>query len=172
MAPAWLLRRPRGDPAIQTRAPRSAWSNVGSDLPDPFAINPIRRSLVLVGTSGAVVSGALLAGDPVTTMVMLSVGWLAITGIVMGLPVLLLSLLDEGWRRLQQRLHPSVDQLDLSPRLCHVLRRHGYHVITAVERAPDDALLVLSNMDARGLHDVRRAVRLWHYRRWQEGGFR
>jgi len=103
---------------------------------------------------------------------MLSVGWLAITGIVMGLPVLALSLLDEGWGRLQRRLHPSVDQLDLSPRLSHVLRRHGYHAIAAVEHAPDDALLVLSNMDARGLRDVRRAVSLWHYRRWQEGGFR
>ncbi len=167
-----LPRHPRGDLAIATRAPRSAWSNFGSELPDPFAINPIRRSLVLVGTSGAVVCGALLAGDPITTLVMLSVGWLAITGIVMGLPVLVLSLLDEGWRRLQQRLHPSVDQLDLSPRLCHVLRRHGYHAITAVEHASDDALLVLSNMDARGVRDVRRAVNLWHYRRWQDGGFR
>ncbi len=102
---------------------------------------------------------------------MLTVGWLAMTGIVMGTPILLWSLVEEGWRRAQRRLDPPVEELDLAPRLRHVLVRHGYASIAQVERAPDAALLVLSNMDTRGLRDVRRAVSLWRYRRWQERGF-
>jgi hypothetical protein len=26
-------------------------------------------------------------------------------------------------------------------------------------------------MDARGVHEIRRAVNLWKYQRWQEAGF-
>jgi hypothetical protein len=68
-------------------------------------------------------------------------------------------------------MHPPVDQLDISPRLIHILLRHGYDTIESVDSAPDAALLLLSNMDARGVRDVRRAVAVWRYRRWQEQGF-
>jgi hypothetical protein len=36
---------------------------------------------------------------------------------------------------------------------------------------PDAMLLLLSNMDARGVHEIRRAIAVWKYRRWQEKGF-
>jgi hypothetical protein len=31
--------------------------------------------------------------------------------------------------------------------------------------------MLLSNMDHRGLREIRRAITLWKYRRWQEQGF-
>lgn len=158
--------------AAAPRLHRGAWASVpGSDAADPFAVNPIRRSFGVVAVSGLVVFGAPALGDQVATLTMLTVGWLALTGLVMCTPILVWSLVEEGCRRARRRLEPSVELLDLSPRLRHVLQRHGYHSIAAVERTPDASLLVLSNMDARGLRDVRRAVSLWRYRRWQENGF-
>lgn len=102
---------------------------------------------------------------------MIAGGWLGAMGLAIGLPVLALSLAEAGWRRLCRRLRPSVEHLDLPPRLIHVLRRHGYDSISLIERTPDPALLLLSNLDPRGLHEIRRAIALWHYRRWQERGF-
>jgi len=156
------------------RPPRAAWATPApaADLPDPFAINPIRRAAGLVAVSAAVVFGPILADDRLAATVMLSVGWLGVTGLVMGVPILLLSLAEEGCRRLRRRLHPTVEVLDLSPRVLHVLRRHGYDSIAAVEAAPDASLLLLSNLDPRALREIRRAISLWRYRRWQEGGFR
>lgn len=155
-----------------TRSSRSAWAIASTDLPDPFAVNPIRRAFGLVSVSGTIVFGPILYGEPAATVVMLSIGWLAATGLVMGIPILLLSLGEEGWRRFRRFREPSVLQLELSPRVAHVLLRHGYESIRVVERAPDESLLLLSNMDARGLREVRRAISLWRYRRWQERGFR
>jgi hypothetical protein len=102
---------------------------------------------------------------------MLSVGWLAMTGLVIGLPVLVLSLIEEAVRLIRRKIRPTVDLLDLTPRLSHILVRHGYDAIDDVDRAPDAALLLLSNMDARGVQAIRRSVALWKYRRWQEQGF-
>ncbi len=143
----------------------------GSDVVDPFAINPIRRSFAVVTVSALVVFGPLLVGGTFATTVLLSVGWLAVTGLVMGTPILIWSLAEEGWRLIDRRLRPSVDLLDLSPRVAHILLRHGYESIEAVDRAPDATLLLLSNMDSRGLRELRRAISLWKYRRWQEQGF-
>jgi Bacterial RNA polymerase, alpha chain C terminal domain len=154
-----------------TRADRAGFVPGGSETPDPFAINPVRRSFGLVSVCSLVVFGPLLVGGDVAMSVMVSVGWLAVTGIVMGVPILIWSLVEEGWRLLRRRLHPTVDQLELSPRVVHVLVRHGYDEIEEVDRASDASLLLLSNMDARGLRELRRAVSLWKYRRWQEEGF-
>jgi hypothetical protein len=143
----------------------------GGDSPDPFAINPIRRSFALVSVCSLIVFGPILFGGDVAMSVMVSVGWLAVTGLVMGVPILIWSLAEEGWRLLQHRIHPTVEQLDLSPRVAHILLRHGYQAIDEVDRASDATLLLLSNMDARGLREVRRAINLWKYRRWQEEGF-
>jgi hypothetical protein len=142
-----------------------------SQLADPFAVNPIRRSLVLVGGCAGIIVGAALLGEAVLTIVMLSVGWLAISGLVIGTPILVWSLAEEGIRLLRRRLRPTVEQLDVAPRLVHILLRHGYEAIEAVDRASDAELMLLSNMDRRGLREVRRAIALWHYRRWQEAGF-
>ena len=141
------------------------------DVLDPFAINPVRRSFGLVLVSGLVVFGPLALGGAVATTVMLSVGWLAVTGLVMGVPILLWSLAEEGLRMLRRRLQPTVDLLDISPRVIHVLHRHGYETIAEVDQTADATLLMLSNMDPRGLREVRRAISLWKYRRWQERGF-
>src|SRR5215208_286916 len=74
-------------------------------------------------------------------------------------------------RRCHRARPPPVDQLEISPRVLHVLQRHGYLTIESVETASDPALMLLSNMDTRGLQEVRRAATLWRYRRWQERGF-
>jgi hypothetical protein len=161
--------RPRPDAALTWRGCRS---NPGTGhLADPFAVNPIRRSSTLVFGCAAIVFVPWFVDDEVATTVMLSVGWLAMTGLVIGLPVLLLSLVEEGVRFARRRLRPTVDQLEVTPRVAHILLRHGYESIDEVDRAPDAALLLLSNMDARGLREIRRAIALWKYRRWQEHGF-
>jgi hypothetical protein len=61
--------------------------------------------------------------------------------------------------------------LEVSPRIRHILTRHGYDAIAVVEAAPDAALLLLSNMEARDVRELRRAISLWRYREWQERGF-
>ncbi len=144
---------------------------VGGDLPDPFADQPVRRSAGLVVVSSVIVFAPLIIGGPLGTTILLSAGWLGLTGLVMGLPILVWSLAEEGWNMLQRRLHPSIDALDLSPRVAHILFRHGYEAIQDVNLASDDALMCLSNMDKRGLHELRRAINLWKYQRWQEQGF-
>ena len=166
-------RRSSWSAGAPNRPCRGAWAGPGSsDVADPFAVNPIRRSAGLVAVSSSLVFGPSLLGRDVAATTMLAVGWLAVTGLVMGIPILALSLGEEAWRRLRRRLYPTVDTLDLSPRLTHILLRHGYESIAAVDRAPDAALLLLSNMDPRGLREVRRAISLWQYLRWQERGFR
>jgi hypothetical protein len=144
-----------------------------SDLGDLFAVNPIRRSAAVIAISliGVIAPLWLLHGDA-QTAVLLITGWLGSTGVVLCTPILIWSLLEEAWLRCQRRLWPTVDQLDLSPRAHNLLRRHGFVTITSVEQTPDQALLLLSNMDGRTLHEIRRGVSLWHYRRWQERGFR
>jgi len=142
-----------------------------SDLADPFAEDPVRRSAALVAISALIVVGPVLVGGPVATTVMLSIGWLGLTGLVMGVPILIWSLAEEGWAMVQRRLYPPIEVLAISPRVTHILRRHGYRAIRDVEGVPDDELLGLSNMDARGLREVRRAISLWKYQRWQERGF-
>ena len=141
------------------------------DLPDPFAINPIRRSFALIACCAVAVGAPLLIGGAVATSAMLTVGWLAVTGIVLGVPIFLLSVGEEVWHLARRRMQPSIEELDLSPRVLHVLLRHGYDAIEHVDRTPVGALLLLSNMDPRGLREARRAISLWKYRRWQERGF-
>jgi hypothetical protein len=144
---------------------------MSSSLPDPFAINPIRRSLLLVAVCCLVIVGPLPLGAQAVATVMLTVGWLAMSGLAIGMPILLLSLIAEGYRQLRRRLRPTLTQLDLSPRVAHILHRHGYEAIAEIDRAPDDELLLLSNLDKRALHELRRAITLWKYRRWQDSGF-
>jgi hypothetical protein len=151
---------------------RSAHSrSVTAGLNDPFTVNPIRRSFGLVMACVAVLGLPWLINDKVGTTVMLIFGWLAVTGIVMGLPILLWSLAEEGIAAIRRRTHPSIEFLNLSPRVEHILHRHGLRTIHDVENSSDVSLLLLSNMDQRGLREIRRAVTLWKYRRWQESGF-
>jgi hypothetical protein len=98
-------------------------------------------------------------------------GWFGLTGLIICTPILLWSLAEEGWRILERRLWPTIEDLELSPRAYNLLRRHGFVTIASVERTSDTSLLLLSNMDGRALHEIRRGVNLWRYRRWQERGF-
>jgi len=142
----------------------------GDDL---FSINPIRRSVGAIAVCVALIVLPLfvLHGDTQQAVGLLT-SWIGLTGLILCIPVLIISLLEEGWQRLQRRIWPTVDQLDLPLRHHNLLRRHGFVTIASVEEAPDAALILLSNMDARALREIRRAISLWRYRRWQERGFR
>lgn len=160
------MLRARSDNVARWRAHQDM-----STLPDPFAEQPIRRSAILVSVCALIVFGPWLISEQFGTTVMLSIGWLAITGMVIGSPILVICLIEEAILRTRRRFHPTIDELDLSPRVAHILVRHGYETVEAVQAAPDSALLMLSNMDERGLREVRRAIALWTYARWQEAGF-
>lgn len=140
---------------------------------DPFAIHPIRRSGAAVFVSGLLLIGAPLAfgsSSNITTGIYLTVGWLAAAIFMLALPILIISILEAGWHSLKCHVHPSVGELDLSPRVANLLRRHRFETIDDIERTPDGVMLLLSNFDAEALREVRRAVSLFRYaerqRRW------
>jgi Bacterial RNA polymerase, alpha chain C terminal domain len=118
-----------------------------------------------------VLFGPLAVNDSFAALVMLSVGWLAAAGLVIGLPVLLWSIGEWLAIEIRRRFHPTVDQLDISPRVAHILDRFGYHEIDLVDQVSDAELMLLSNMDTRAIREIRRAIAIWKYRRWQERGF-
>lgn len=160
----------RSQPLVQMW--RGCQRNPGTgSLADPFAVDPIRRSVVLVAVCGGIIFVPWLFGQRVAEMTMLTVGWLAGAGFVLGIPVLVWSVGEELNRMLRRRRHPGVEQLDLSPRVRHILVRHGYETIASIEDATDEELGWLSNMDGRGLRETRRSVTLWRYQRWQDRGF-
>jgi hypothetical protein len=142
-----------------------------SSMGDPFAINPIRRSFGVVAFSSVVLGLGFGLGGEATRLVMVSVGWLAISALILTLPILIWSLVEEGVRLLKRRLSPHIEQLQLSARVEHILLRHGYETIRRTHEADDETLLLLSNMDPRGLREIRREINLWQYRRWQAAGF-
>lgn len=144
-----------------------------SDLGDLFAINPIRRSLavILVSLSIMALPAMFLTGE-VEIAVLIVTFWFGCTGLIMCTPILIWSVIEEVWHHCQRRLWPTVDQLELSERGHNLLRRHGFVTIASVEQTPDTTMLLLSNMDGRVLHEIRRSISIWEYRRWQERGFR
>src|SRR3954469_18348785 len=92
-------------------------SNPGTGaLADPFAENPIRRSFLLVATCTTVILTPWFFGATAVSFVMLSVGSLAVTGIAMGLPVLLWSVSEALIRMVRERMCPTVAELEISPR--------------------------------------------------------
>jgi len=144
-----------------------------SDLGDLFAVNPIRRSLatILVSLAIMLLPALLLDGGAEAATMILAI-WFGCTGLIICVPILIWSVLEAAWAYCQRRLWPTIDQLDLTPRAHNLLRRHGFVTIVSVEQTPDTTMLLLSNMDQRALHEIRRSVSLWRYRRWQERGFR
>ncbi len=98
-------------------------------------------------------------------------GWLAAIGMVLCFPVLLMSVAELAWKQISRRMYPSVDLLDLSPRVRNLLNRYGFRTIDSVDRCSDDGFLMLTNFDPKALHELRRAVSVWKYRRWQDAGF-
>jgi hypothetical protein len=144
-----------------------------SDFSQLFAINPIRRALATILVSLTLIAAPqALPGGNVRTVLQLLTVWFGATSIIMCVPILIWCSVEEAWRWLQRRLWPAIDQLDLSPRAHSLLRRHGFITISSVERASDSTLLLLSNMDTRTVHEIRRSINVWRYLRWQERGFR
>jgi hypothetical protein len=144
-----------------------------SDLGDLFSVNPIRRSLmaILISIGMMLLPAMFLDGGAQAAAMVLTI-WFGSTGLILCIPILIWSIIEELWCRCQRRIWPTVDQLDLTPRAHNLLRRHGFVTITSVEQTPDTTMLLLSNMDHRTLHEIRRSTSLWRYRRWQERGFR
>lgn len=144
----------------------------GGDCNDIFAVHPLRRSAWIVATSWAMLLGPifLLHGDA-QALVLIAAGWVAATGIIMCTPILIWCLVEEAWKYVRRRISPPIEALDLSPRAYNLLRRHGFESIANVEATPDTSLMLLSNMDARALREIRRAISIWRYQRWQERGF-
>ncbi len=143
----------------------------GSHLDDPFAINPIRRSATIVVLSAVTLFGPFMISPDVGEGMMLSVGGLALTGLIFCVPILIWSVIEEIVRMMQRRMHPPVEALDLHARIVHNLQRHGYATIRAVDREVDTSLLLLSNMELADVREIRRAINLWKYARWQAQGF-
>lgn len=145
--------------------------NRGSHLDDPFAINPIRRSATIVVLSAVTLFGPFMISPDVGEGMMLSVGGLAATGIIFCVPILIWSVVEEIVRIAQRRMYPPVDVLDLHARIVHNLQRHGYATVRSVDQEGDTSLLLLSNMEASDVREIRRAINLWKYARWQAQGF-
>lgn len=141
----------------------------GNDL---FSVNPLRRSAAIVAGSWAMILGPIFLLDGERQSLFLAAfGWLAATGIIMVTPILVWCLIEELVRAIRRRVHPTLDLLDLSPRAANLLRRYGFETIASVEQTDDASMLMLSNMDARTLREIRRTISIWRYQRWQERGF-
>lgn len=139
---------------------------------DPFAVNPIRRSGLAMLVSAAILCApALISDQDLAVTLVVTVGWMAGSVFVFSIPVFLVASLEAIWRAIVRRHSPPIDELELGPRAASLLRRHGFQTIAQVERTPDGNLLMLSNFDSSALHEVRRAINIWKYRRWQEAGF-
>lgn len=149
----------------------SLHANYG-DCNDIFAVNPLRRSAWIVSVSWAMIliPAFVLQGE-LRSLVLIGTGWIAATGIIMVTPILVWCLVEEAITAVRRRITPPIEALSLSPRAYNLLRRHGLATIAEVDATPDSTLLLLSNMDARALREIRRAINLWRYQRWQERGF-
>lgn len=144
----------------------------GSDSSDLFAVNPLRRSATIVAVCLAMLVGpAYLLEGEARSLFLIGGGWLAATGIIMCSPIVIWCLIEEAWRFIHRRVTPPIEDLDISPRAYNLLRRHGFESIQAVDQTADASLALLSNMDARAIREIRRAISIWKYRRWQERGF-
>jgi hypothetical protein len=152
---------------LKTRYPTTGMSDT-----DVFAVNPIRRSFAISMVCwGMILVPILLLDGDLQASLLIGLGWLAAAGIVFVTPIFFWSLAEAGWERVRWRVSPTIEDLDLSPRAYNLLRRHGFDTISSVEETSDVSLMLLQNMDPRALHEIRRAVNLWKYRRWQEAGF-
>jgi hypothetical protein len=86
----------------------------GGDL---FAVDPIRCSAGAIVVCAALIALPLLVlhGDTQRAVGLLT-SWIGLTGLILCIPILSISLLEEGWQRPQRRIWPTIDQLELPPR--------------------------------------------------------
>lgn len=148
------------------------YSSLGGSETDIFAVNPLKRSAIITAVCWAMLLiPALLLDGGLQATLLIAGGWLAAAGIVFVTPIFIWCLAEAGWARVRWRINPTIEDLDLTPRAFNLLRRHGFDTIRSVDTTPDVSLMLLSNMDSRALHEIRRAINLWKYRRWQDAGF-
>lgn len=122
--------------------------------------------------TGSILFGPIfLLPSRFSTFILMSFGWLLAPVLVISLTVLLISLVEEVWTAIRRRMYPAIDELDISPRITSLLRRHDLVLIEQVDRAPDAMMLLIPNLDHQGLAEIRRAISLWKYRQWQDAGF-
>lgn len=139
---------------------------------DIFAVNPLRRSFYIsTGSWLVLILPALFMSGNAQALVLIGLGWMAAAGIVFVTPIFFWCLGEVAWAAIRRRTRPTIDQLDISQRAFNLLMRYGYESIASVDRADDSSLLLISNMDARTVHEIRRAVNIWKYQRWQDRGF-
>jgi hypothetical protein len=137
-----------------------------------FAVNPLRRSFIVAAACWLtlIVPITLLHGEW-QAMILIGAGWIAVTGAIFVTPLFVWCLVERGWEIWFRHRCPTVEQLELTPRALNLLARHGYTTIAQLDRASDESLLMLSNMDTRTVREIRRAVSIWKYLRWQARGF-
>jgi len=140
---------------------------------DPFSVNPIRRSLGAIAVSAAMLVAPMRwLGAEVGGLVLVGVGRLAAAVLMMSVPVLIIATVEELWRQVRRRVHPPIEELDLSPRVLRLLHRYGLDTIAAVEQVDEATLMLLPNFDARARREVMRAISLRQYaaqqRAWEE----
>lgn len=145
--------------------------NAGSNLSDPFSIDPVRRSAIAVTVCLAIVAIPMFLGHEIAVTIMLTVGWLAAVALVFCVPILIWSVVAESIAIIRRRIHPPIESLGLSPRLLHILHRGGFDTVVGVEHTDDPTLMLLANIDQRDVQQIRRAISLWKYARWQAAGF-
>ncbi|MGB3329620.1 MAG: hypothetical protein WBA46_11745 [Thermomicrobiales bacterium] len=145
--------------------------STGSNISDPFATDPVRRSAIVVAVCIAILLSAVVSNDELGTAILLSIGWVAGIALIFCVPILIWSAIEEVVAITRRRLHPPLEVLDLTPRVLHILHRHGFETIVSVDRVSDPHLMTLANIDMRDVQQIRRAISLWKYARWQEKGF-
>ena len=150
-----------------------------SSTTDPFATNPVAKSvgLVLVGMPAAVLTfvpdvlDALLRLNPVVAgvvgvfMALSIVTW---AGLVFGVIILVICAIEGAvmlvHRFLTRHLTP-VDRLAVSERVRGMLHRRGYHTAEHLVAVPEAELRSHPNFDDRLLREVARALYLWQQER-------
>lgn len=137
-----------------------------------FRTNPVRRSAGLIAGCLAVLGVAtVLVHRGGESALILIVAALASAILLIAVPLLLWSLLDEGARRYRRRTSPDLAALRLPLRTENILRRAGYETVADLAPLSDEALYALPRMADHDVRHIRRALGLHAYRTWQEAGF-
>ena len=139
-----------------------------------FAVNPIRRASGLAVACLLVIAAVVLllqGGSGRGNALLLIVAALAGAMLLIATMLLLWSVLAEVHRRYRRRTSADLAELRLSVRTENILRRAGYETVADIDGLDDDQLLGLPRMEDHDIRQIRRALSLWTYKRWQDAGF-
>lgn len=88
-----------------------------------------------------------------------------------GIPILIFSAAESINAKVRDRLHPPIESIGLSPRITHLLSRHGYRTVQDLRSASDADLQAIANKEWHSLREIRRKLAVDAYRTWQDAGF-